>query len=51
MLGERFSCWPGKLRDVPADEYYRFVNMMGLEGEIKAALMGLEPDEHFEREE
>jgi hypothetical protein len=51
LIAERFGGWPWSLKDAPADDYYRFMRLMGLEAEIKGALMGLEPDEEFIRED
>lgn len=51
LIGERFGIPPWSIDDAPADSYARYMRIMGLEGEIKSALMGLEPDEHFERED
>lgn len=50
-LGERFGKWPWELDDQPADRVRHFVAVMGVQGEAKAALEGLSPDEPFYRED
>ena len=49
-LGERFGKWPWELDDQPADRVRYYVAIMSIQGEAKAALEGLSPDEPFYRE-
>lgn len=48
-LAERFGKWPWELEDQPADKVRRYLAVMGIEGEAKAAMDGLRPDEAFYR--
>lgn len=51
QLGERFGKLPWELEDAPSDRLLFYLRIIGVEGEAKAAMMGLEPDEAFEYEE
>lgn len=50
-LAERFGKWPWQLEDEPADRVRYYLAVMGAEGEAKAAMEGLKPDETFTRYE
>jgi hypothetical protein len=50
-LAERFGKWPWELEDQPADRVRRYLAVMGIEGEAKAAMEGLDADEPFYRED
>jgi hypothetical protein len=48
-LAERFGKWPWELEDQPWDRVRHYLAVMGAEGEAKAAMDGLKPDEPFMR--
>ncbi len=48
-LAERFGRWPWELEDQPADRVRWYVAVLGIEGEARAAMDGLKPDEPFVR--
>lgn len=51
LLAERFGGWPWEIETAPADRVTHYLNLLGVEGEARSALDGLEPDEPFIREE
>lgn len=51
QLAERFGGWPWDVEREPADRVLYYLKVMGVQGEARAALAGLEPDEPFEYEE
>ncbi len=48
-LAERFGKWPWELEQEPTDKVRHYLAVMGIEGEAKAAMDGLKPDEPFVR--
>lgn len=48
-LAERFGKWPWELETEPADRVRYYLAVMGAEGEAKAAMDGLKPEESFYR--
>jgi hypothetical protein len=51
QLGERFGRLPWEIEDAPTDRAMYYIKVMGVQGEARAEMAGLEPDEEFFREE
>lgn len=43
--GERYGLAPWVIEDAPADRVAYYLNLMGIEGQAKADMDGLKPDE------
>lgn len=51
QYAERFGRWPWELEEAPTDRVLYYAAIMGIQGEAKAAMDGLSPDEPFYRED
>lgn len=54
LIAERFGKWPWELDDAPADRFTLMMNVLGIQGEARAAMHGLEPNEplyYFDEDE
>lgn len=49
LVAERFGVLPWVLEEEPADRVAYYFNLMGIEGEARTAMHGLDPEEEFYR--
>ena len=47
LMGERFGRLPWEIEEAPNAQLAKYINILGIEGEIKGLLAGAEPGEEI----